>query len=269
MPYCESCGAQVSATAKFCGNCGTARNQPAQTAPSIAQPQVKEKPRIEYYSPPNMTAIPSAPLPIMNQQPQTQQQNMPTQPVTQQPLTFQTQSVSQTIPLQQQTGEVTVGVILLRRMKSLGRYDTYAGAVTTERLIFAQLTADMINQASKQAVEQAKAEGKGFFGAWGDQLKATFGYTKKYLTMPPQAILSETPGNFALYNNTISEIKFHLKKDYEGHHHGFEVEIKSSMGNYKYNMDENSEFTNTLKRVYGNRVTMPFGYHSHAINIKF
>jgi hypothetical protein len=262
MPYCESCGAQINPTAKFCGSCGAARNQTAQPA---SQPVVKEKQRIEYYSPPNMAAVPSAPLPIMNQQPQTQQPYPLTPPVMQQP----PQSVSQTIPLQQQTGEATVGVVLLRRMKSMGRYDTYAGVVTTQRLIFAQLTSDMINEASKQALAQAKAEGKGFFGSWGDQLKATFGYTKKYLEMPPQAILSETPGNFALYNNTINEVKFHLKKDYEGHHHGFEVEIKSSNGNYKYNMDENSEFTNVFKRVYGNRVTMPFGYHSHAINIKF
>ncbi len=266
MPYCESCGAQISPTAKFCGNCGAARNQPAQPT---SQPIVNEKPRIEYYSPPNMAAVPSAPLPIMNPQPQTQQPYIPNQPVNQQPMPVQTQPVSQPVPLQQQTGEATIGVVLFRRMKSMGRYDTYAGVVTTQRLIFAQLTADMINEASKQALAQAKAEGKGFFGSWGDQLKATFGYTKKYLTMPPQAILSETPGNFALYNNTISEVKFHLKKDYEGHHHGFEVEVKSSVGNYKYAMDENGDFINILKQGYGNRVTMPFGYHYHAINIKF
>jgi hypothetical protein len=189
------------------------------------------------------------------------------------PPPVQTQAVSQTVPLQPvftpQGGEATVGVIVLRKMKSLGRYDTYAGVVTTERLIFAQLTADMLNQAAQQAREQAKADGKGFFGAWGDQLKATFGYTKKYMDMPPALILQETPGNFALYSSQISEIRFHLNKDYEGHHHGFDVEIKSTMGNYKYAMDENSDFTNILKRVYGDRVKMPFGYHSTAINIKF
>ena len=270
MPYCESCGAQISSTAKFCGSCGAARNQPAQTATTpSSQPEAKEKPGIEYYSPPNMAYVPSAPLPIMNQQPPMQQPYMPTQPVMQPTQPFQTQPISQTIPLQQQTGEATIGVVLLRRMKSLGRYDTYAGVVTTQRLIFAQMTADMLNQVAQQAREQAKAEGKGFFGAWGDQLKATFGYTKRYLSMPPQAILSETPGNFALNNSTINEIKFRLKRDYEGDHHGFDVEIKSSMGNYKYAMDENSEFTNIFKRVYGNRVSMPFGYHSSTIKIKF
>jgi hypothetical protein len=41
------------------------------------------------------------------------------------------------------------------------------------------------------------------------------------------------------------------------------------VGNYKYAMDENGDFINILKQGYGNRVTMPFGYHYHAINIKF
>ena len=70
-------------------------------------------------------------------------------------------------PMPQQSGEATVGVIVFRKMKSLGRYDSYAGVVTTERMIFAQLTADMLNQAAQQARDQAKAEGKGFFGQWG------------------------------------------------------------------------------------------------------
>ena len=63
--------------------------------------------------------------------------------------------------------------------------------------------------AAQQARDHAKAEGKGFWGQWSDQLRATFGYINKYLTMPPQTILSETPGNFALPNNAISEI--HVK----------------------------------------------------------
>jgi hypothetical protein len=97
-----------------------------------------------------------------------------------------------------------VGVILLRKPKSLGRYDTYSGVLTNQRVIFAQMTSEMLTRAAQEARDQAKAEGKGFWGQWSDQLKGTFGYTKKYLTMPPQAILAETPGNFALNNNTIN-----------------------------------------------------------------
>jgi hypothetical protein len=186
-----------------------------------------------------------------------------------QPPPIQTQEVSQTIPFQQQTGEATVGVILLRHPKSLGRYDSYAGVVTTERLIFAQLTSEMLSQAAQQAREQAKAQGKGFFGAWGDQIKATMGYVNRYMSIPPQTILAETQGNFAVYNSTISEIKVHLKGD--GENDGpreLEAEIKSSSGTFKYRLNEDSQLTDLLKRVYGERVKMPFGYFSKTVNIK-
>jgi hypothetical protein len=260
MPYCEACGGQVNQNAKFCGNCGAQRTPPTQTQPAATPKPAQEKQRIEYYSPPNMAYVPSAPLPIMTQQPK---------PVMQQPPPVQTQTVSQTIP-PQQTGEATVGVILFRHPKSLGRYDSYAGVVTTERLLFAQLTSEMLNQAAQQARGQAKAQGKGFFGAWGDQIKATMGYINRYMSIPPQTILAETQGNFEIYHSTISEVKIHLKG--QGENDGpreFEAEIKSSSGTYKYRLNEDSQYTDLLKRVYGDRVKMPFGYINKSVNIKF
>jgi hypothetical protein len=187
----------------------------------------------------------------------------------QQPPPVQTQAVSQTYT-PQQTGEATVGVILFRHPKSLGRYDSYAGVVTTERLLFAQLTSEMLNQAAQQARDQAKAQGKGFFGAWGDQIRATMGYINRYMSIPPQSILAETPGNFAIYNSTISEVKIHLKG--QGENDGpreFEAEIKCNGGTYKYRLNEDSQYTDLLKRVYGDRVKMPFGYINKSVNIKF
>lgn len=220
-----------------------------------------------------MAWIPQAPYPIIGQQsaPQTQFTQpppvmQPTTPIQPLPVTAPPQAMPTP---QTQTGEATVGVLLLRRTKSLGRYDSFAGVVTTQRMILAQLTAEMINQASQQARDQAKAEGKGFFGAWGDQLKATFGYIKKYLNIPPEVIIAETPGNFAIYNSTISEIKVHLKG--AGEDEGpreFEVEIKTSSGTFKYRTGEDSDNTNLLKRVYGDRVKMPLGYLG-SVNIKF
>jgi hypothetical protein len=141
--------------------------------------------------------------------------------------------------------------------------------VTSQRLIFAQLTADMINAAAQQARVQAKAEGKGFFGQWADQLKNSFGFTNLYLSMAPEAILAETAGNYAIDNNSIAEIKVHHKGDHDDARHYFEIEFKSSAGNYKFQCDDNSQFTDLLKRVYGSRVKMPFGYHSKSINIRF
>jgi hypothetical protein len=49
-------------------------------------------------------------------------------------------------------------------MKSLGRWDTFTGVVNSQRLIFAQMTNEMIKAAAQQSRDQAKAEGKGFWG---------------------------------------------------------------------------------------------------------
>jgi hypothetical protein len=110
-------------------------------------------------------------------------------------------------PAQNNSGESIMGVLLLRKPKSFGRYDTFTGVVTNQRFIFAQMTSQMVTQTIKDAQQQAKSEGKGFFGQWADQLKASFGYTQRYLTMQPDAILAETPGNYAYTNSTISEVK--------------------------------------------------------------
>ncbi len=132
------------------------------------------------------------------------------------------------------------------------------------------MTSEMLTAAAQQARDQAKAEGKGFWGQWADQLRGTLGYTKKYETMQPQAILAETPGNFALYNNTISQIDVHLRGAHResNQRREFKIYIHSSAGTYEYHMEENSDFTDTLKRVYGDRVKMPFGYFGKSINIK-
>ncbi len=265
MPYCENCGSQINLNAKFCGNCGAART-PAQpkTAPATAKPAAEtqsaqpKRERLSYYSPPSPSAMPMQSPPASIMQPmQPQQYQAPPQ-------------MQQATPMPQvQPGsEPIYGVILFRRMKSLGRWDTYTGVLTSQRVIFAQMTNEMINAAVRQSRDQAKAEGKGFFGQWGDQLKATWLYSQKYLTMPPQTILAETPGNFELYNSTISEIRVKVDQDQEGQKRGLKVEFHSTAGKYEFVINEDSNLTNLLKQVYGDRVKMPFGYFNKTINIR-
>lgn len=255
MPYCENCGSQINPNAKFCGNCGAARTQTAEAPkPTVnTSPAQPRRERLSYYSPPLPNAAPmqSPPPPIMQSQ----------------PVQYPPQMQATPMPQTQAGSEPVYGVILFRRMKSLGRWDTFTGVVTSQRLIFAQMTNEMIKAAAQQSRDQAKAEGKGFFGQWGDQLKATWLYSQKYLTMPPQMILAETPGNFELYNNTISEIKVKVDQDQEGQTRGLKVEIHSTAGKYEFVMNEDSNLTNLLKQVYDGRVKMPFGYFNKTINI--
>ena len=170
----------------------------------------------------------------------------------------------------QSTTEPVIGVMILRKPKSLGRYDTYSGVLTPQRLIFAQMTGDMLKDAINQARAQAKSEGKGFFGQWGEQLKASASFASRYYNIEPSVALSETPGNFALNNNTISEVKLKLKTfgNPDNNQKEFEVEFKGSSGKYKYKMDENNDYLNMLKQVYGDRVKKPFGYFSKG-GLKF
>jgi hypothetical protein len=256
MPYCENCGSQVNPNAKFCGNCGAARNQQATAnAPVNVQPAQPKRERHSYYSPPSPTSTPLA---------------SPSPPIIQ-PTTFQAPPSMQpaaSLPQAQAGSEVIYGAIVFRRLKSLGRWETFTGVVTSQRLIFAQMTSEMIKAAAQQSRDRAKAEGKGFFGQWSDQLRATWWYSQKYLAMPPQTILAETPGNFDLYNNTISEIKVKVDLDRDGQTRDLKVEIHSTAGKNEYHMSENSEWVNLLKQVYGEQVKMPFGYFNKSINIK-
>jgi hypothetical protein len=237
MSNCEKCGAKNNINAKFCSNCGAKQALPTPPPPPVTIQQT------------TMSPPPPPPPPP------------PQASSTQMPATMPTPTQNM-----QDGTENTVGVILLRQQKSFGRYDTYTGVITNQRFIFAQMTNDMLKDAAMQAKEQAKAEGKGFWSQWSEQFKASMGYSKRYLTMSSQAILSETPGNFALNNYSIQEIVVHLKGTHQDNQRReFEIEIKSTGGKYRYRMDENSSLVDVLKKVY--LVRMPLGYFSKTINI--
>lgn len=272
MPYCEKCGTKVNPEANFCINCGAKLNQtqaqvsrPVQTAPiqptsfmtaptqPQAQPATAYQPPEQTYQPPVAPQAPVAPMP---------------QPAAPTPTPEQTPNVQPQIPPQQRQ---VIGAIALRRPKSFGRSDSYTGVITAQQFIVAQMTSSMVSDAAMQARDQAKANGKGFFGQWSEQLKASFGYTKKYLEMDPAAIIAETPGNFAIDNNSISEIRLKTKYlDQDNNRQEWEVQIHSFSGSYEFRMEDNNDFVELLKNVYPNRVKMPFGYFSKSgLKVKF
>jgi hypothetical protein len=137
-------------------------------------------------------------------------------------------------------------------------------------MIFAQMTSEMIKQEAQRAKEQAKAEGKGFFGQWSDQLKVSFGLSQRYLRMAPSAIIVETPGNFEADNNTITEVKIKRKnvvRNGDDNYYEFEMEVHSYLGTHQLKIGYRDDYIKLLKKVCGDRVKMPFGYFSSTINI--
>ena len=54
-------------------------------------------------------------------------------------------------PVASGLSEPVVRVIVFRKPKSLGRYDTFSGVLTSKRLVFAQMTSSMLKDALNQA----------------------------------------------------------------------------------------------------------------------
>ncbi len=152
-------------------------------------------------------------------------------------------------------GEVVIGAIPLRRMKSFGRYDSYVGVVTNCRLIIAELTKQMINDSITKARKDAKAQGKGYMGQMSSQMREhSSGYTSRFLSMSPSSILAETPGNFELSNGSISEIRLTISyHDEDSVKDEFDVEIYSGGARYNFVTDGSGDYTNLLKSVFGDR----------------
>ncbi|TDB38224.1 MAG: zinc ribbon domain-containing protein [Actinobacteria bacterium] len=86
---------------------------------------------------------------------------------------------------------------------------SYTLVVTQTRLIFAELTAEMLKTAIEQARSDTKAQGGGFFKQWGAQISASFAFAERYWQLPPDAALAETPGNFMIDRRTIEKMKLH------------------------------------------------------------
>jgi hypothetical protein len=133
--------------------------------------------------------------------------------------------------------------------------------VTQRRMIFAVTTNDMMKEEAKQAGKEG-----GFFGAILNA--ATMGQTfyKRYLTMPPDAALAETPQNFAVELSQITGVRLAEGKEiinYGGlkanagspiRQHRYEngkLEIDTASGRYAYDVP-NSSITmvaDTLKKA--------------------
>jgi len=236
MPFCPACGREVRSDVNFCPNCGASLKTFAQpTAP----PPVSPMPT--YSPPPPPVAYQPVPQPWVAPQPMPQQWVAPSY------------------------GERAVGVIDgVKQYKSFGRLDAFTLVLTTHRMIVARLTGDVMKSATAMATEQAKAQGKGFFGQWAAGLGQSFGgYARRYLQMEPGSILAETPGNFAIDNNSISEIKLEIKEERTGRtvtRSEFEIKIHSAYGKHEFRMGMDDNHVDLLKQVYGERVKMPFGY---------
>jgi RNA polymerase subunit RPABC4/transcription elongation factor Spt4 len=245
---CASCGSPITGTEKFCGICGT--TVVASRIPAPAQQPLVQKTCSACGAPVNDTTkfCGGCGAPVG--------------------ASFRPSEVTPaTAPgatAVQQGGEQVIGVIgNARKMKMLGAsWDTYALVVTDRRLILAQLTADMLTAAYKEAAEKAKAEGKGFLEQMAHQMSVAFQYCRKYETLPPDLALAETKGNRAIENIRITAINVKNKPTHDGslEYHEFIITVQSADGKFEFHIGEDERFITILKTAYGEKLHMPFGY---------
>ncbi len=127
-------------------------------------------------------------------------------------------------------GERIVGVIpAIRRKTGLFSSKTYNLVVTDRRILFAELTQQMATQAAKDAAEEAKAQGKGFFARAAQTALSGHRIYQKYWQMAPDAILAETPGNYAVELRDIVSVQVHagMWDEVHGRHDQDEMRIKT------------------------------------------
>jgi hypothetical protein len=155
--------------------------------------------------------------------------------------------------------QIAAVIPLVRKPKSFGRSDTYTLVLTDSRMVFAELTGDMMKEAVTEAQRKGKEEGKGFFARWGDQLKATMNYSERYWQMSPDEALQENPKNFAIQNASVKKIKVSAKDTSSGSDDPgrsyTELKIESSAGKYEFRVDGHSKrVKDPFKAVFGDVV---------------
>jgi len=148
---------------------------------------------------------------------------------------------------------------LVRKPKSFGRSDTYTLVLTDSRMVFAELTGDMMKQAAMEAQQKGKEEGKGFFARWGDQFKATMTFSERYWQMSPDEALAENPRNYAVQNSSVKKIKVSTKDESRGSDDAgrsyTELKIEAGAGKFEFRVDGQARpIKEALKGVFGDIV---------------
>ncbi len=116
------------------------------------------------------------------------------------------------------------------------KVDSYSIIVTPQRLVFAYLSKQTMNDAVRQANAEAKAQGKGFFGVIGAQLRWLEVLTRKYYEMQPNEIFQVYPGSFQIANNEIRRIRFFQSGDDDNSRVEEKVRFETVSGKHEFTL---------------------------------
>lgn len=205
---CPSCGTTVPAGNRFCTGCGKPLDVPRFCGKCGAQMDANAK----FCGTCGSTAVVS---PVAQ-----------AQPAPAAPAPVATQS----------SGEPVLGVITgAQRRKGLFGFQTFSIVVTNQRLVFADMSNKMMNDAVKEMNRRAKAAGKGFLGVIGAQMGWMNVLVEKYSTLGADAALAESKDNFFIPNNTIRKVTI-WEQDNEDGPDWTMCKIEAVSGKYEYHL---------------------------------
>jgi hypothetical protein len=146
----------------------------------------------------------------------------------------------------------------LRRSAGLLKSEAYNLVVTPSRLIFAQVTNELMKAVVEEARVDAKAQGKGFFGQWGAQLGAHNALVQRYYDQGPDAIVRTYPGSFVVPAAQVQRVRArHGSMDSDGASNPGRLVIQAASDKMTFQLGGGSnagQARKLLRQALGNRV---------------
>ncbi len=150
--------------------------------------------------------------------------------------------------------ESVLCAVPVKTVKLFGIPKSFAFILTDQRTILIPLTNEMLKQAIVEARDEAAAAGKGFAGKWAAQMKASLGYTSRFLHMAPDEILQNYPGNTVIPNSSFSKVRIQMREDANRDVTLWYLLLHGPTGKTKYELpSRTSDVVSAFKQAYGNR----------------
>jgi hypothetical protein len=152
-------------------------------------------------------------------------------------------------PFNQEAPEKILGFIIVNKPKRFGNPEYFTGILTSERLIFAPMTSDMLKEVANISKQQAKGK---------LDLVTAYPYQKRILVMAPSSIMAQTNGCFAVQNGSVREINIKIinaSSDGYSDFQEFEMQILSNLDASTFRMTKRDEYVSRLVQVYKEKVS--------------
>ncbi len=155
--------------------------------------------------------------------------------------------------------ERIAGIIpAMRRKTGLFSSKVFNLVVTDRRILFAEVTNEMLKQAAKDAASEAKADGKGFFARTAATARSWHRVHQQYWQMTPEAILAESSSNTSIDHRDVVSIRIRGGGfDYDdGQQASDEMLIKTNREKVKlfFERGRSGEARSLLRELLGKRV---------------